>query len=105
MSDSGSSSGEDSDYDDQEVCDEDYNDWEDEQDMPTACLFHPDVIMLSPEQALAMDKETEGFDLCDLMKTLHLDLYGGIKVINYIRTSVQEGIEVSENVCLCCLGL
>ncbi|EIN12179.1 S-adenosyl-L-methionine-dependent methyltransferase [Punctularia strigosozonata HHB-11173 SS5] len=66
--------------------DENFSDWVDEEAdrVPCQSLFD-DTKFPSSKEALAYDSKTHGFDLDATCKTLSLDTYQRIRLINYIR--------------------
>ncbi|KAI8142597.1 S-adenosyl-L-methionine-dependent methyltransferase [Fennellomyces sp. T-0311] len=68
---------------------EDWDDWERESqyDADPKCLFCSDVFEL-PEDAFHHCKETHGFDFLAVKRSLGLDFYKCIRMINYIRKQV-----------------
>jgi protein arginine N-methyltransferase 3 len=86
-----------SDGDGQEVDGEEeegWDDWEAEGDEPTQCLLSSregrNVL-----EALEMDRAEHGFDLFGVVKQEGLDFYGAIRLVNFIRTLVRAGQQVS----------
>ncbi|KAI9498210.1 S-adenosyl-L-methionine-dependent methyltransferase [Zychaea mexicana] len=68
---------------------EDWDDWERESayDADPKCLFCSDVFDL-PEDAFHHCKEAHGFDFLAVKRSLGLDFYKCIRMINYIRKQV-----------------
>lgn len=76
--------------------DEEWNDWVDEgpDEVPTRCLLS-DTEEISPEAALAADR-VMGLDFFGLLNSHQLDLYGAMKLINFIRTLAKRGISAED---------
>lgn len=73
----------------------DWDDWEAEEgdNQPTKCLFQ-DQVAPSPQEALALDREAHGVDVLELVQSMRLSFYGAMKLINYIRAHVAQGMPV-----------
>lgn len=62
----------------------------DEEQSTVVSLFGPETFS-TPSEMLEHDKTKNGFDLLVTIRRLHLDFYGAIKLINFIRHQVQQG--------------
>ncbi|KAI9306697.1 S-adenosyl-L-methionine-dependent methyltransferase [Cunninghamella echinulata] len=80
-----------SEYDPQ---DESWEDWENE-DMDSQCLFCS-LTFPVPEETFNHCKTVHGFDFLNTKRSLGLDFYKCIRMINYIRREAQEHPELSE---------
>ncbi|KAI8341361.1 S-adenosyl-L-methionine-dependent methyltransferase [Chlamydoabsidia padenii] len=74
--------------------DESWEDWENE-DMESQCLFCPSTFAL-PEEAFGHIKTSHGFDFLQVKRTLGLDFYKCIRMINHIRRQAQQQPELAE---------
>ena len=74
-----------------------WDDWEVEnnEEMETSCLFCTKTTT-NVEDCLNHCKQQHNFDLVQLENQLNLDIYGNIKLINYIRQ------QVINNTCIYC---
>ncbi|KAL1936526.1 hypothetical protein VTP01DRAFT_660 [Rhizomucor pusillus] len=68
---------------------EDWDDWEreDKYDADPKCLFCEQTFEM-PEDAFAHCKDVHGFDFLAVKRSLNLDFYKCIRMINYIRKQV-----------------
>jgi protein arginine N-methyltransferase 3 len=72
----------------EEEADERWDDWEEDED-PVQSLLCP-VIFPSAKAALRSDADDFDFDLKELIGKMGLDVYGGVKAVNYVRSRVKE---------------
>ncbi|KAJ3350593.1 guanine nucleotide-binding protein subunit alpha [Entophlyctis luteolus] len=63
-----------------------FDDWEDEEEQGTMCLFD-EIVLPSVPEAVRHLKEEHQFDISAIKKRYDLDEYGIIRLINYIRGS------------------
>lgn len=84
--------------------DEDNNyDWEQTEDTEREAselsraspLFSPFIKLPSILEACQHDEENFGFNIKNLCAELKVDFYGGIKLINYVRSLVKESLKLS----------
>ncbi|KAG8825837.1 hypothetical protein FRC19_010390, partial [Serendipita sp. 401] len=75
--------------------DNNWDDWvEDVQNTPAFSLFD-DHQFPTAEAALTYDKETHGFDLVSVCKSLELDTHQRLRLVNYIRSERPPAADLS----------
>ena len=74
--------GDDSDYDD-----DDWDGFCEPEPAPTKCLFSEEIFPTAAE-CLSHAVQAHGVDLADIAGTLRLDIYGRVKLVNYVRGRV-----------------
>lgn len=76
-----------SDEEEQLEADDGCSDWASVVEAPTQSLFDQRTFE-SPEEALAYDTKEHAYSLKDEVKRLDLDLYGLVRLVNWIRKEV-----------------
>lgn len=67
-----------------------FEDWVDDEEMEHVYSLFGQLQCRSSAEALEHDRQQYNFDLSQLKKKLNLDLYGLIKVVNYVRRCVIQ---------------
>ncbi|KAI0871613.1 S-adenosyl-L-methionine-dependent methyltransferase [Hypoxylon argillaceum] len=81
--------------------DESWNDVEeDEEDTPEVISLLDDRVFPDVISMLAHCKDKHSFDFLGVRQKLQLDFHGCVKLVNFIRQRVHEGLPVSENISL-----
>ena len=63
---------------------------QDEEPLAVVSLFDTQTFP-NPQDMLAHCKERHDFDFLHIVKSLGLDFYGAIRLVNFVRQSVQQG--------------
>ncbi|KAJ3042990.1 hypothetical protein HK097_001859, partial [Rhizophlyctis rosea] len=78
-----------------EEVDDRWDDWE-EEEAEAQCPFCPERVS-PPTAAFEHCRTAHNFDFKLVRKTLGLDFYGSIRLINYVRTKSKEGTILDGN--------
>ncbi|KAL1498887.1 hypothetical protein AB1Y20_013411 [Prymnesium parvum] len=70
--------------------DGEWEEWAEEEDMPTVCLFSSRVFA-SAAECLSHAASEYALDLPRVVRDHRLDLYGRVKLVNFVRASVIAG--------------
>ncbi|KAI1428448.1 S-adenosyl-L-methionine-dependent methyltransferase [Xylaria sp. FL1777] len=73
---------------------------EDEEETPEVISLLDDRVFPDVISMLAHCKDKHNFDFLAVRQRLQLDFHGCVKLVNYIRQRVHEGLPVSENISL-----
>lgn len=68
-----------------EAEDDHFSDWEEDYDAQAQSLFDPKAIFPKATEALQYDREHHKFDLIGVAQALDLDMFGCIRLVNFIR--------------------
>ncbi|KAI1821723.1 S-adenosyl-L-methionine-dependent methyltransferase [Xylaria intraflava] len=86
---------------DDSMDEEGWNDVEaDEEETPEVISLLDDRVFPDVNSMLAHCKDKHGFDFLRVRRTLQLDFHGCVKLVNFIRHRVHEGLPVSEDISL-----
>ncbi|KAI1213676.1 S-adenosyl-L-methionine-dependent methyltransferase [Annulohypoxylon truncatum] len=77
---------------------EDWSDAEDEEETQEVISLLDDRVFPDVMSMLAHCKDKHGFDFLGVRQRLQLDFYGCIKLVNFIRQRVHEGLPVTEDI-------
>ena len=80
--------------------DSDWLDVEPDEEPSTIVSFFDDQTFSSPSEMLAHSKEKHHFDFLTTVRRLHLDFYGAIKLVNFVRQRVQQGLSLPDQISL-----
>lgn len=69
----------------------DWVDAEPDEELSTIVSLFDDQTFPTPAEMLAYCKDKHSFDFLGTVRRLHLDFYGAIKFVNFVRTCVQQG--------------
>ncbi|KAI0914568.1 S-adenosyl-L-methionine-dependent methyltransferase [Ustulina deusta] len=73
---------------------------EDEEETPEVISLLDDRVFPDVISMLAHCKDKHNFDFLGVRQRLQLDFHGCVKLVNFIRQRVHEGLSVSENISL-----
>jgi len=76
------------------VVDSDEESWSD-QEVPCKCLF-TDKAFANAKLCLQEAKAVYGFNFYEICKQFNLDFYGKIKLLNFVRAKVKQGVQSEE---------
>ena len=68
-----------------------------DEEPKVACLTDPSKLFATAQQALDFDK-AQGFELKTCKVT---DFYGAVKIVNFVRKAVADGVQASELPAIC----
>ncbi len=78
--------------------DEGWEDAEPDEEETQFISLLDDEVFMDIHQMLNHCKEKHNFDFLQLRRKLELDFYGNIKFVNYIRSQVHSGLQVTSDV-------
>merc|ERR1712000_792019 len=76
----------------------DWQDVEPDEEPSTVVSLFDEQTFPNPKEMLAYCKEKHNFDLLAIVKRLGLDFYGAIKLVNYVRSKVQQSQPLPEQI-------
>ena len=68
-----------------------------DEEPKVACLTDPSKLFATAQEALAFDRQ-RGFDLSACKVN---DFYGAVKLVNFVRKAVADGVQASELQTIC----
>ena len=68
-----------------------------DEEPKVACLTDPSKLFATAQEALAFDRQ-RGFDLSACKVN---DFYGAVKLVNFVRKAVADGVQASELQAIC----